>query len=704
VVGDVDPKATEQVIKKLFSDLKNPKNMRPREKFTIELKGQNQYFVGTDKELTLPTIQVIAKYPEEKTVTKEDIRTGFCKSIFNYILSERFTDLSKKANSPFLQAGAGAGNFLANIDAFSTELTAEPQKLQEAFKTVWTEIERVKKNGFSDAEVDRAKISILKNYEYAYGERDKMNSDQYVNEYMRNFLEDEAISGIEYEFSLCKELLAGISLQDINKCASKYMLDTNRDILVLGPEKDKALLPSEADITGWMLDVQKSDIMSIAAKENKSELMQEKPVGGSIVKESKDEALNLTQLTLSNGIKVYLKPTDFKNDEILINAFSPGGTSLYGDKDYMSATVASEFINYSGLSEFTLSELQKHLTGKRVSISPFIGERNEGLSGMSSQSDLETAFQMIYLYFDKPRKDTEGFQSELEKAKVSLANRGSDPSTAFSDTISAVLGNYSIRRIAPTVDLINQIDLNRSYQIYKERFEDAGDFTFTFVGNFDIEKIKPLIAQYLGALIYTGRKEEARNLGIHIPNGKIARTVKKGIEKKSSVNLIYSGIYEYSPEENSHLNALADLLTIRLLETLREKESGVYGVSANASYSKYPENRYSINIGFGCAPENVEKLITATNKIIAELQNTPSSSEEIQKVVSEDLRSFELQLKNNSFWLGYISGHLMSNDDMKAVFTYPDRLKNISPATLEEAARKYLTGENYARFVLDPEN
>jgi zinc protease len=453
-----------------------------------------------------------------------------------------------------------------------------------------------------------------------------------------------------------------------------------------------------------MLEVQKSDIAAIKDKENKTQLMQAKPIGGSIVKESKDEALNLTELTLSNGVKVYLKPTDFKNDEILINAFSPGGTSLYSDKDYMSASAASQFINYSGLSDFTLSELEKYLTGKRVSISPYIGERNEGFSGLSSQSDLETAFQMIYLYFDQPRKDNEGFQSELEKAKVALANRGSDPSTVFSDTISAVLGNHSIRRMAPSVDMINQIDLDRAYQIYKERFADAGDFTFTFVGSFDVEKIKPLIAQYLGALTSTGRKEEARNLGINIPSGKITKTVNKGIEKKSSVSLVYSGKYEYNPEENNRLDALADLLTIRLLETLREKESGVYGVSANAGYSKYPESRYSINIGFGCAPENVEKLISATNNIIEELRKNPPTKEEIQKVVSEDLRSFELQLKSNSFWLGYISSHLIMDEDLKGVFTYSDRLKNISPEALEQAAQKYLTGENYARFVLDPEN
>lgn len=704
VVGDIDPKATEQTIVKLFSDLKNPPSVRPRVKYPIQLTGKNQYFLGTDKELTLPTIQVLAKYPHEKLVTRQDMRQNLCKSIFNYILGERFADLSKKPNQPFIQAGADAGGFMANIDVFSTQLTAEPQKLKEAFKTVWTEIERVKKYGFTNAEIARAKTSILKNYEYALGEQDKTNSADYVGEYTRNFLENEAISGIQYEVSLSKQQMAGITARDLKDCVSRYMLDTNRDILVLAPTKDKALLPSETDILGWMRDVQKTEISAISDKENKTSLIKEKPTGGTIVKQSKDEALNLTELTLSNGVKVYLKPTNFKNDEIFINAFSPGGTSLYPDSDYMSATAASEFVYNSGLGDFTLSELQKYLTGKRVSVSPYIGERNEGFSGMSSIADLETAFQMIQLYFEQPRKDAEIFKSELEKAKVAIINGKSNPSTVFADTIAAVLGNHNIRRAAMSAEMIDQIDLERSYQIYKDRFADASDFTFTLVGSFDVEKISPLIAQYLGSLPTIARKEEPRDLNIHIPDGKLERTVKKGIEKKSTVKLVFSGKYEYSPKENVSLSALSELLTIRLLETLREKESGVYGVSASADYSKYPENRYSINIEFGCAPENVEKLISATNDVIMELRKSPISSEEVQKVVAEDLRSFELQSKENGFWLGYISGHLLLNDDLKAVFAYPDLLKSISPASLKEAADKYLTGENYARFVLDPEN
>ncbi|HRZ97929.1 MAG TPA: insulinase family protein, partial [Paludibacter sp.] len=570
-------------------------------------------------------------------------------------------------------------------------------------KTVWTEVIRLKKYGVTGNELTRAKNEYLKRKESGYNERSKTRSGSYVNKYMNHFLKGEAPLDIEFEYPMSKELTSEITTKDISASIAKYISNTNRDILVTAPEKDKDALPKEADFNRWMKEVESSKIAANQDNKNNKTLLATKPATGKIVNTTTNSAIGTTEFTLSNGVKVVLKPTDFKNDEISFTAFSPGGTSLYKDNEYESADAATGVTTSAGLGDFTLSELQKHLTGKRMNVKPYIGERYEGFSGSAAPDDLETALQLVYLYFTQPRKDFSVITGELERAKVSIANRGNDPSTVFSDSVSAILSNYNIRRTAPSIEKLNAIDFNRSYDIYKERFADAGDFTFTFVGNFDVEKIKPLLEQYLGALPAINRVEEARNLGIQTPAGKIDRKVYKGIDNKSSVRLVFSGSYNYSETENYKLNALADLLTIKLIERLREDEGGVYGVSASANYSKFPKNRYSVNISFGCAPTNVEKLISAVQEVIEKVKTELPQALDIEKIVNEDLRSMELQLKTNGFWLSYLVGKQQTGDNLLSVLDYKEKLKKITPEALQSAAREYLTGENFIRIVLYPE-
>lgn len=703
VVGNINVDSTEQVIKKLFSDLRNPKPEIPRTEYKIPLNDENHFFLGTDQELTMPMIQTITKFPKERLRNRQEYRQSLIRFIFNYILGERLSDLSQKPNSPFIQTGAQADGFIANLDAFTTQVVAEPQKLKNAFIQMWTEVERAKKFGFTEAEVKRGKGAIMQHYENAYAERENANSGDLVAEYTRNFLDDESVTGIEYEYHLTKELMNEISLQDINAAAHKYILSLNRDILVMGPDAEKDILPKEPEILSWIKQVEKSDMTAPDNREDDSLLMPEKPEPGKIVSQEVIDSLHLTKLTLSNGMKIYLKPTTIKNDEIYISAFSPGGTSLYSDDDFFSAGSATDLIDYSGVGNFTAPQLQKYLSDKRVSISPYIGERFEGISGSSSKRDLETAFQLINLYMTHPRSDMDGFKGEIEKTKTAIAVRGNDPDNVYGDTITAVLSNHSIRRMAPTVASLNKIDLNRAYQIYKERFSDASDFSFVLVGSFNTDSIKPLITTYLASLPSNGRIEKARDLNIHIPSGKISKTIHKGMEDKATVTLVYSGTLLYSAQQNLILNALSDILTNRLLDNLREKESGVYGVSANASTTKFPENRYSVSIQFGCSKENVEKLIAATLNAIDDLKKNPPSADEVQKVVSEDMRAFELNLKDNSYWSGYISNQLMLDEDLLNVYSYVKRLKTVNPSSLQKAAQQYLSGANFARFVLEPE-
>jgi zinc protease len=431
--------------------------------------------------------------------------------------------------------------------------------------------------------------------------------------------------------------------------------------------------------------------------------MTDKPLAGKIITEKKDEAIGVTELTLSNGIKVALKPTDFKNDEIKFEAFSPGGTSLYNDVDYHSATRAASLVNYGGIADFSATQLEKYLSGKKMEVSPFINERFEGITGSSTLKDFETALQLTHLYFTNPRKDVEVYKGVLSQEKAMLATRNNDPAAVFSDTVSAVLGNYNIRRTGPSIEKLNKVNLDRAFEIYKERFADAGDFTFTFVGNFDVEKIKPLLELYLGSLPTIQRLEAARDLGIEEPAGKIQKEVFKGQEPKVGVRLIFSGNYQFVKDENDKLDAIAEVLNIKLIERLREKESGVYGVGARVSYSKYPQNRYMLFVSFGCAPENVEKLINSTLDEIRKVRENGPLQIDIDKLTAEKLRYTELQLKNNEFWLTYLTYQYQNNENSGQILSYQDDLRKITPDALKLAAAKYLSGDNFIRLVLYPD-
>jgi zinc protease len=703
VVGDIDVNAVEKTIIEKFSDLKSPAKPRPRTEYTIPLTKKNQFFIGTDKEFQVTVIQVLVKHPEVKLKTTSDMRHSILQSLYNQIIGERFGDLSKQANPPFIQGGSYISGFLADLDVASSLVVGKPGELEKGFKAVWTEVERVKKFGFTQTELDRAKNKLLEDMESAYKERDKTKSDSYVREYLRLFLKEEASPGIEYEYNFYKENMGGISLADVNGLAKKYLVDVNRDIMVLGPQKDSTSLPNEATVLNWISSVQQSNITAYEDKVSDKPLLAQKPTPGTIVSEKKRDGIGVTELTLSNGVKVVLKPTDFKNDEINFYAFSPGGTSLYNDADYESAARMTSLVSSSGVADYNSIQLDKYLTGKKVRVSPTIGERTEGISGFASPKDLELAFQLVYLYFTQPREDADVYNGALSQEKASLANRSTDPPSVFSDSVSAILGNYSVRRTGPSLEKINKINLDRAFSLYKERFADASDFTFTFVGNFEVEKIKPLLEQYLGGLPSTKRVEKARDLGIHIPYGKIDRKIYKGQEQKSTVRLVYSGLYTYTEDENNILEALAEVLNIKLIERLREEESGVYGVGARVGYNKFPQNRYSLTISFGCAPENVEKLIASALAVIDKVRQEGSAQLDVDKVLAEERRTTEVQLKENGFWLNYLVGQYLNEEDPDQVLSYMESLKKITIGSIKKAANTYLTGENFARLVLYPE-
>ena len=703
IVGDIDEQEMKGEIERLFSDMRMPENPPVRSEYKVDLKGENQYMVVTDEEMPQTIGQIIIKMPNEKVTTVGQYRQSLIESVLTSMINSRISELSQSSNPPFIGGGVEMGRFLANLDNFSVFFAAKPGAIEEGFRAIYTELERVRQFGFSESELNRTIASMRKSNETSYIERDKKKSDAYVNSYLNHFLKDAPALSNEYRYELMNQLLPTITLEEVEKAFLSSFVDENRDILFLGPEGDKDKMPKEEEVLAWVSEIQKEQLTAYEDNVSDLPLLASQPVAGKIVKESKIDGIETSEIVLSNGVKVYLKPTTYKNNEIVISAFSPGGTSLYSDEDYLSASNAASLINSSGLGQYNNVEIKKYLADKRVNVSPSISERYESLSGYSDKDGLETAFEMIYGYFTEPRIEDDVFQSFITSTRSNLANQGNNPQYVFGKEITEALYNNSIRRTPMSLEKVDQINKDRAFEIFKERFADASDFTFVIVGSFDEEEIKPLLEQYLAALPTVDRKDEPRDLGLYEPNKGFNKDVYKGKEEKVNVNLAYYTDYDYNDKNNINVSALSSVLSIKLIEILREEEGGVYGVGAQGSYSKEPKPRLSLNIGFGTSPEKVDKLIELTKKEINRVKTEGPNAEDVQKFIIERERQFQVQQEENGFWLNNITSALRMGEDPTKFLNYLDRVRGVTPETIKDVAKKYLDEDKLFQFILHPD-
>ncbi|HEY9197700.1 MAG TPA: insulinase family protein, partial [Mucilaginibacter sp.] len=676
-VGDFDPKKVEELIKQNFGPLQNPAGEKPRTKYTVPATPGTAVKIATDPEFPYTLAQIVVKHPGTTVKTTNDYMQSVRVQLFNQMLNARLGELLQKPNPPFLFGRSSYGGFLGEQDAFTSIAVAKPGELETAVKAVVAETERARKFGFTLTELERAKQDALTQMGNAYRERDKTRSVNFVREYQQNFLEGEAIPGIEYEYDFYVNNINKITVDQMNAMAGKFISDQNRVVIVEGPEKDKATLPTEATLLQWISSAGQG-VTAYVDNVSSDPLLSKLPEGTKVIKEEADSLIGTTTLTLGNGLKVILKPTEYRNDQILINGYAFGGSSLASDDDFTSANLASSIIANSGIAQFNQGMLDKKLAGKNLSIQPYISEFAQGITGNSSPADFETALQLIYLYFTQPRKDNDIWQSTIAQTKSLLANRSLDPPSVFQDTVSAVLSNYNFRSMVTKPERLNSASLDKAYNFYKARFADASNFTFTLVGNFSVETIKPYLEHYLGGLPSTNSKETYKNLKIQPPAGEITRIVNKGVAEKSTVQLVFSGDYEYNDANNIQMDALEEVLNIKLIERLREQESGVYAPGVRISYRKIPSGRYSVTIYFGCAPENVDKMIASTLDEIAKIKQNGAQPTDIQKFVAEEARSTREQMKENVFWAGYLASSAQNGENPDQILTHVGNLEQVT--------------------------
>ena len=699
-VGGFDPKEIEGLIVKHFSPLASPAGKPPREAFPVPPNAEPLAVSVTDPEASFNAVSLYVKHPAGDPTTAGAYRKQLVENLAANMLNNRLNELTRQADPPFSGAFAGKGGFVRGSEVWSLGAFTKEGGLQRGFATVLTEAERAQKFGFTAGELEREKASALRRIERAYNERDKTESSGLADEYVRNFLEREPIPGIAREYQLYREFLPGITLAEVNAVFPARFTAENRVVTASGPEKAGSAVPDEAALLATLSATRA--VTPYDDRVSSEPLMSSPPEPGTITARKEVPEIGVTEWTLGNGVRVILKPTTFKNDEVLMTATSPGGTSLVTDAEYASASVAAAVVQESGLGAFDQTALQKKLAGKIVSVSPTVGELEEGLNGSASPADLETMFQMIHLFFTAPRFDSSAFESFRSRMITMLANRDLRPESAWEDTIAVTMARHHPRRKPWDVAMLNAVDAKTAYGVYRDRFADAGDFTFTFVGAFTRDALEPLVKRYLASLPSRGRRETWRDVGVRAPGGEIRKEVRRGIEPKSSTRTVYNGEFTWNAARRYELSSLGAVLRIKLRESLREEKGGTYGVGAGGNAFGRPRPEYRFTIAFGCAPERVEELLGVTEAVVDSLRRFGVGAEYVAKVQETQRREREVDLQTNRFWLNSLSFLYGYGEDPRQILKHNELVDSLSPAMIKAAANRYLTPERKAQFLLFP--
>ena len=703
-VGDFDKRQIESLIKRYLGAIPAATQAKARTLFPVPPHDSTLVSINTDKEATRSVIRLLYKQPKRSNTTEASYRQHLVEQLFGSMFNDRFSEIVQKPNPPFINASAVQGELVRSAESFSLTALVADNGIQRGLNALLTEGERVRRFGFLQSELDRAKKDTQRGIEQAYAERAKTNSSVYAAAYVSAFLQSEPSTSIEYDLAAVTRMLPGITLAEVNKLASEWMTGKNRVLATTSPDKSGLVTPVAGELLMAFDAVKGADLTAYTEVAPSQRLVDKEPAGGRIVSEKQIKEIGVTEWKLSNGVRVLLKPTDFNADQIVFTSYAPGGASLLPDAAYIAASAADLIPATSGVGNFTVVDLQKYLAGKQVSVYPSIDDLSQGISGSASQRDVSTMMQLIYLYFTQPRLDTSLVNTFLGRFKGALANRSASPEAAFSDTLQVTMAQHSVRDLPVSAATLDAIDPFKSFDFYKERFSDASGFTFVFVGNFSTDSIKPLVAKWLGALPSTGRKETWRDNGIRPPTGVVQRVVKKGAEPKARTALIFTGPFEYTRQNRYHLSALAELLNIKLREALRENLGGTYGVSVSPSASREPLPAYRFTIGFGSAPERLDTLTAAALAQIDSVKKFGTTPEYLNKVKEAALRSRETALKQNGYWLAQISTFDQSGWSLAEIPNGEKLISALTSEDLQKAAVKYLRTDNYVRVSLYPEN
>jgi zinc protease len=704
-VGDFDADTVEGLVRTHFEGLPASESPRERTPYDVPDPGTTLYSIATDAEVPLTNVAVYHRIPAQDDWTVGGYRQRIVERLYNAMLNDRLMELTRQADAPLLAASSANGQIVRDTDAYLLQGVVPEGGVERGLEALLIEAERVARFGFTAPELARQKAAVLRGMEQSYANRENRNSSGFASEFIRAYLSDEAIPGIEYEYALYQRFVPEITLEDVNRVGRDWIADAGRVVVVTAPQKAGTPAPERAALESAIDAVARAEITPYEDAASDEPLLAGTPRPSSITARRTREG-GVTEWTLANGITVVLKPTDFREDQITFRAFSPGGTSLADDADYVTASAADTLIANGGAGAFDATQLRQKLAGVVASVSPYIGEYDEGLQGSGAPQDLETLFQLIYLRVTAPRADETFFEVFRNQNRTVLANRAADPGAKFGDAFARLFYQDHLRRQPPTVEMLDELDLAQAMAFYQDRFADVGDFTFVFVGDLDLDAMEPLVETYLGGLPATGRTENWRDVGIRPPRGVVREVVQAGIEPRSQTRIAFSGDFDFASQaEGIRLRAMAQVLETRLRDLLREDLGGTYGVNVSPGTSWQPRGSYTLNIQFGSDPERAEELTARLFETIQAFKAGGPTEREVSDAKAAMLRSFETNLEQNGFWLGQLAATYEYDPEIGAsrILGYEDAVNALRPDAVRAAAAQYLDLENYVQVVLMPE-
>ena len=703
-VGDVDPDQIEKLLREHFtSPPSSGEAYAARPTILIPPHEGTLISVASDPELTTASINVFIKRPADTTRTYGDYRQNIARQMVSEMINARLAELTRKNPPPF--SSAFLGEFLLARETRATygAATASDKNILKTMNALMTEFERARRHGFTQTELERAKTSVLSRMETYYNERDKSESRQFADELTRHILTVESVPGIEHEWEIFQRYVPAMTLQDVNAAASSAFTKDNRVITISVPEGNGYNLPTEAQVRSLLAAVEKKNIPAYVDAVPTKPLLEKLPTPGTIVSTKALPDVDAKELILSNGARVVYKKTDYKNDEILFSAQSWGGQSLAPEEDHFTNAMAATIVDQSGLASLSMNDLMKVLTGKNVGISPTLAMERELINGSSTPKDLRTFFELLHLGFVSPRKDPEAFAAWKTKMKADLENKEKSPEAAFFDTVMVAATNNHPRTRPISAGDIDKINLDKAYDLYRERFRYGSDFTYFFVGNFDEDTLKKFCETYIASLPGNASKEQWKDVGIRSRKGTYRKTVLKGQEAKSYVVLTTGGDFSYTPQNRYDLSALCEVMEIQLREQLREEKGGVYFVNVQPNFERIPEQEYGIFVIFSCSPDRVDELVTTVKNEMESLRTNLVADSLVAKVREIQIKERETALKTNRFWISVMSQFDADGEPYANYKLRDEFVRNLTPTQIRASAQKYLTGVNMGEYVLKPD-
>jgi len=704
VVGDIDPAEAEKLVRARFDDIARRATPVPTVDRRIPPHADTLYSVATDPEAQGWTVTLSFKSEAKEQRTVGDYRAALVRQLIGEMINPRLSEIARRPDTPFIGAEAGIDTFGRSLQLFDIGAAVPENGLAAGLEALTLEARRVQRFGFSAAELDRARRALLAFYERAYNERATNESPRYASEYVRHFLEAEAIPGIEFEYRIASTYLPTITADEVSQVAGGLITSENRVVLAVAPERKDVPVPTVDSLKAAVARASAATVEPWADATAGRTLVENPPAGGKVTSTRTLADLGVTIVTLSNGVEVWMKPTDFKNDQVLFSAYALGGTSLAPEADFHGAEMASSLVGVGGMGGFSPVDLNKMLAGKIAQASPRIGTYTQEISGSATPRDIETALQLNYLAFTSPNLTPETLDLLKRRLGAMLENQAQNPRAVFGEKVSLVntSNHYSAKMITPAD--VPGMKLDAMQQFYRARFANAADYTYFFVGAFQVAELMPLVERWIGGLPSTGKKTATfRDMGVRFPSAIAREEVKKGKEPASQTVISFFADAGQDEFEMHRVRAAGNILGIRLREILREELGGTYGVSVGYENSLPLPGYGAVVIQFGSAPENVEKLQQAVFAEVERLKAQGPTADDVNKVKEMEKRDLETNARQNNYWVGSLQTVHLYGWDPAGILRRPQRTDSLTPEILHGIFKKYFPMDRYTVVTLKPE-